>query len=97
MLSIIINQERKRAKLLLILPLTSSASAVIWNEAEVCPAAKFRTPLVGETSRLAKGVVTCHVTETSVNVPLLLTTVKVVVEGMVVNEGSRGGSATWCV
>ena len=61
---------------------------MIWNEAEVCPAAKFRVPLVGVMSRSAEGVVTCHITETSVNVPLLLMTVKVVVEGMVMKEGS---------
>ena len=75
------------------LQLTLSASAVIWNEAEVCPAEKFRTPLVGVTSRSAKGVVTCQMTEMSVNVPLLLMTVRVVVEGMVMKDGSRGGSA----
>ena len=80
----------------LILSLTSSAIAVIWNEAEVCSAAKFRLPLVGVMSRFAEGVVTCHVTETSVNVPLFLITVKVVVEGIVIKEGSRGGSAV-CV
>ena len=79
------------------LQLTSSASAVIWNEAEVCPGGKFRTPLVGVMSRSAKGVVTCQATETSVNVPLLLMTVKVVVEGMVVKEESLGGSAVGCV
>lgn len=48
---------------------------------------------MGVMSRSAEGVVTCQVTETSVNVPLLLVTIKVVVEGMVVKEGSRGGSA----
>ena len=91
-------QERKSAQNVThFLQLTSSASAVIWNEAEVCPAGKFRTPLVGVTSRSAKGVVTCQATEISVNVPLLLMMVKVVVEGMVVKEESRGGSAVGCV
>jgi hypothetical protein len=51
---------------------------------------------MGVTSRSAKGVVTSQATETSVNVPLLLMTVKVVLEGMVVKEGSRGGSAVGC-
>ena len=50
-------------------------------------------PLVGVTSRAAEGVVICQLTDTSVNAPLLLMTVSVVVDGMVVKEESRGGSA----
>ena len=75
---------------------TSSGSAVIWKEADVCPSVKSRTPTVGVTSRAAEGVVTSQATETSVNVPLSLMTVKVVVEGRVWSEGLRGGSAV-CV
>ena len=51
-------------------------------DAEVCPSLKSRIPRVGVTSRDAEGVVTSHETETSVNVPLSLVTVSVVVEGM---------------
>ena len=48
-------------------------------------------------SRAAEGVVTCQVTEMSVNVPLFLMTVSVVVEGRVSTDESRGGSAGVCM
>ena len=66
---------------------------MIWKEALVCPSVKKRTPPVGVTSREADGVVICHVTVTSVNVPLSLMTVRVVVEGRLWSSGLRGGSA----
>ena len=45
------------------------------------------------TSSSAEGVVTSQVTMTSVKVPLSLVTVRVVLEGIVWSDGSRGGSA----
>lgn len=62
----------------------------------VCPSVKSKMPRVGVTSRAAESVVTCQETVTSVNVPLPLVTVSVVLEGVLWSEGLLGGSADVC-